>query len=50
MTIFRKYEQERTEVVISESSQDHENFRYQESRTESYNEEIARLLKRDKKH
>ncbi|MFC2482631.1 MAG: hypothetical protein ACFNS7_07450 [Capnocytophaga granulosa] len=50
MTIFRKYEQERTEVVISESSQDHENFRYQENRTESYNEEIARLLKRDKKH
>ena len=50
MTIFRQYEQERTEVVTSESQQSHESFRYRENRSESYDDEIARLLKREKKH
>lgn len=49
MTIFRQYEQERTEVVTSESLQDHENFRYQENRTESYDDEIARWYKKFKR-
>ena len=49
MSIFRKYEQERTEVVTSESQQDHERFRYQENRTESYDDEIARWYKNIRK-
>ena len=49
MSIFRKYDQERTEVVTSESQQAHENFRYQENRTESYDDEIARWYKNIRK-
>lgn len=49
MSIFRKYEQERTEVVTSESQQDHERFRYQENCTESYDDEIARWYKNIRK-
>lgn len=49
MSIFRQYEQERTEVVTSKSQQDHENFRYQENRTESYDDEIARWYKKFKR-
>lgn len=49
MSIFRKYEQERTEVVTSESQQSHESFRYMENRTESYDDEIARWYKNIRK-
>ena len=49
MSIFRKYEQERTEVVTSESQQDHERFRYQENRTESYDDEMTRWYKKIRK-
>lgn len=49
MSIFRKYEQERTEVVVSQNQQAHENFRYQENRTESYDDEIARWYKKFKR-
>ena len=49
MSIFRKYEQERTEVVTSESQQDHERFRYQENRTESYDDEMIRWYKKIRK-
>ena len=49
MSIFRKYEQERTEVVTSESQQAHESFRYQENRTESYDDEMTRWYKKIRK-
>lgn len=49
MTIFRQYEQERTEVVTSESQQSHESFRYRENRSESYDDEIARWYKKFKR-
>ena len=49
MSIFRKYEQERTEVVTSESQQSHESFRYMENRTESYDDEMTRWYKKIRK-
>ena len=49
MNIFRQYDQERTEVVTSESQQAHESFRYQENRTESYDDEITRWYKKIRK-
>ena len=49
MSIFRQYEQERTEVVTSESQQSHESFRYRENRSESYDDEIARWYKKFKR-
>ena len=49
MSIFRQYDQERTEVVIEKSQQAHEQFRYQENRTESYDDDVQRLYKRLRK-
>jgi hypothetical protein len=49
MSIFRKYDQERTEVVVNQNQQAHEQFRYQENRTESYDDDVQRLYKRLRK-
>lgn len=49
MSIFRKYEQERTEVVVTQNQQAHEQFRYQENRTESYSDDLDRLCKKIRK-
>lgn len=49
MNIFRQYEQERTEVVVTQNQQAHEQFRYQENRTESYSDDLDRLCKKMRK-
>lgn len=49
MSIFRKYDQERTEVVVNQNQQAHEQFRYQENRTESYDDDVRRIYKRLRK-
>ena len=49
MNIFRKYDQERTEVVVTQNQQAHEQFRYQENRTESYGDDLERLCKKMRK-
>lgn len=49
MNIFRQYDQERTEVVVTQNQQAHEQFRYQENRTESYSDDLDRLCKKIRK-
>ena len=49
MNIFRQYEQERTEVVVTQNQQAHEQFRYRENRTESYDDDLERLYKKMRK-
>jgi hypothetical protein len=49
MNIFRQYDQERTEVVVTQNQQAHEQFRYQENRTESYSDDLDRLCKKMRK-
>lgn len=49
MSIFRKYDQERTEVVVTQNQQAHEQFRYQENRTESYDDDLERICKKMRK-
>ena len=49
MNIFRQYDQERTEVVVTQNQQAHEQFRYQENRTESYDDDLNRLCKKMRK-
>lgn len=49
MSIFRQYDQERTEVAMMENQQAHERFRYQENRTESYDDDLARMYKKMRK-
>lgn len=49
MSIFRKYEQERTDVVVTQNQQAHEQFRYQENRTESYSDDLDRICKKMRK-
>lgn len=49
MSIFRKYDQERTEVVVTQNQQAHEQFRYRENRTESYDDDLERLCKKMRK-
>ena len=49
MSIFRKYDQERTEVVVTQNQQAHEQFRYKENRTESYDDDVRRIYKRLRK-
>ena len=49
MSIFRQYDQERTEVVVTQNQQAHEQFRYQENRTESYSDDLDRLCKKMRK-
>ena len=49
MNIFRQYDQERTEVVVTQNQQAHEQFRYRENRTESYDDDLERLCKKMRK-
>ena len=49
MNIFRQYDQERTDVVVTQNQQAHEQFRYQENRTESYDDDMQRLYKKMRK-
>ena len=49
MSIFRKYDQERTEVVVNQNQQAHEQFRYRENRTESYDDDLERICKKMRK-
>nr|DAK16313.1 MAG TPA: hypothetical protein [Caudoviricetes sp.] len=49
MNIFRQYDQERTEVVVTQNQQAHEQFRYRENRTESYDDDLVRLYKNVRK-
>ena len=49
MNIFRQYDQERTEVVVTQNQQAHEQFRYQENRTESYDDDLDRICKKMRK-
>ncbi len=49
MNIFRQYDQERTEVVVTQNQQAHEQFRYRENRTESYDDDLDRLCKKMRK-
>lgn len=49
MNIFRQYDQERTSVVVTQNQQAHEQFRYQENRTESYDDDMQRLYKKMRK-
>ena len=49
MSIFRKYDQERTEVVVTQNQQAHEQFRYRENRTESYDDDLDRICKKMRK-
>lgn len=49
MNIFRQYDQERTEVVVTQNQQAHEQFRYRENRTESYDDDLERLCKKVRK-
>lgn len=49
MNIFRQYDQERTEVVVTQNQQAHEQFRYQENRTESYSDDLERICKKMRK-
>ena len=49
MNIFRQYDQERTEVVVTQNQQAHEQFRYQENRTESYSDDLDRICKKMRK-
>ena len=49
MNICRQYDQERTEVVVTQNQQAHEQFRYQENRTESYSDDLDRLCKKMRK-
>ena len=49
MSVFRKYDQERTEVVVTQNQQAHEQFRYKENRTESYDDDVRRIYKRLRK-
>ena len=49
MSIFRKYEQERTDVVVTQNQQAHEQFSYQENRTESYSDDLDRICKKMRK-
>ena len=49
MSIFRQYDQERTEVVVTQNQQAHEQFRYRENRTESYDDDLERLCKKMRK-
>ena len=49
MNIFRQYDQERTEVVVTQNLQAHEQFRYRENRTESYDDDLERLCKKMRK-
>ena len=49
MSIFRQYDQERTEVVVTQNQQAHEQFRYRENRTESYDDDLERLYKKMRK-
>ena len=49
MNIFRQYDQERTEVVVTQNQQAHEQFRYRENRTESYDDDLNRLCKKMRK-
>ena len=46
MSIFRQYDEERTEVVIEESQRAHEQFRYQEERNETSEDDLRRRLKK----
>jgi hypothetical protein len=46
MSIFRQYDQERTEVVIQESQRAHEQFRYQEEKNETSEDDLRRRLKK----
>lgn len=49
MNIFRQYDQERTDVVVTQNQQAHEQFRYQENRTESYSDDLDRICKKMRK-
>ena len=49
MNIFRQYDQERTEVVVTQNQQAHEQFRYRENRTESYSDDLDRICKKMRK-
>ena len=49
MNIFRQYDQERTEVVVTQNQLAHEQFRYQENRTESYSDDLDRICKKMRK-
>ena len=49
MNIFRQYDQERTEVVVTQNQQAHEQFRYRENRTESYDDDLDRICKKMRK-
>lgn len=49
MNIFRQYDQERTEVVVTQNQQAHEQFRYRENRTESYDDDLERICKKMRK-
>ncbi|MEB3005742.1 hypothetical protein [Capnocytophaga sp. G2] len=46
MSLFRDYDKERIDFVIEEREREHNEFRYEESREETYSEAFKRKVKR----